>query len=86
MSYILYLNFLDVTDFSSLRISKDVLFSCLVLNEELMKFQGKRVFDPTDDLQLISTSKSMTIGSDKRVFESCDKLSFGQIQKERSKK
>ncbi|CAF4018963.1 unnamed protein product [Rotaria sp. Silwood1] len=75
----------DVTDLSSLRIPKNVSFSCLVLDEELMKFQGKRVFDPVDELQLISTSKSVTIALDKRVFESCDKLFCGKVQNERSK-
>ncbi len=66
------MNFLDVTDLSSLRIRKEVLLSCLVLDEKLMKFQGKRVFDPTDELQLASPPLNNT-RSDKRVFEPCDK-------------
>ncbi|CAF1244857.1 unnamed protein product [Rotaria sordida] len=63
----------NVTDLSSLRISEEVVSCCLVLNEELMKFQGKRVFDTSDEPQLISTSKNSTIKLDKRVFDSCDK-------------
>ncbi|CAF2877696.1 unnamed protein product [Rotaria sp. Silwood2] len=76
----------NVTDLLSLRIPKNMLLSCLVLDEELMKFQGKRVFDPADELHLISTSKGVTIGLDRRVFESCDKLFCGKVQNERSKK
>lgn len=86
MSYIQYLNFLDVSDLSSLRISKKVLLSCPVLDEELMKFQGKRVFDSADEAQLVSMAKSITTGSNKRVFESCDKLFSCKVRKERSKK
>jgi len=86
MSYILYLNFLDVSDLSSLKISKKLLLSCLTLDEQLIKFQGKRVFDAADEFQLIPISESATMRSDKRVFESCDKSLFSKAQKERSKK
>jgi len=65
MSNILYLNFLDVSDLSSIRITNQVLLSCLSLDEELMKFQGKRVFDPEDNLHLILVSESVTMGSKK---------------------
>jgi Flp pilus assembly protein protease CpaA len=86
MSNILYLNFLDVSDLSSIRIPNKLLLSCLVLDEEVMKFQGKRVFDPEDDLHLIQVSESVMMGSNKRVFESRDKSLFGKVQKEHSKK
>ena len=72
MSHILYLNISAVTDLASLQIRKEVLSSFPVLNEELMECQGKQVFDPSDDLQLNSASRS-----DKRVFNSCDKV-FGR--------
>jgi hypothetical protein len=71
------LNCLGVSDLSSLKIPKETLLSSRVLDEELMKFQEKRVFDPTDELQLTLTSQSVSTESDKRLF--------GKTQKERSK-
>jgi hypothetical protein len=79
------LNCLGVSDLSSLKIPKETLLSSRLLDEELMKFQEKRVFDPTDELQLTLTSQSVSTESDKRVFDSCDKRLFGKTQKERSK-
>jgi len=67
MSNILYLNFLDVSDLSSIRITNQVLLSCLSLDEELMKFQGKRVFDPEDDLHFIPVSESVVNQSELQI-------------------
>ncbi len=85
------MNCLGVSDLSSLKIPKEALLSSRVLDEELLKFQRKRVFDPTDELQLTSTSQSVSTESDKRVFDpcdkrvfdSCDKRLFGKAHKER---
>lgn len=60
---------------SSLRIPNQVLLSSLVLDEELNKFHGKRVFDPNDDCQLASPQSSSNKNDQtKRIFEPCDKL------------
>jgi len=60
---------------SSLQIRKEILLSSLILDDELMKFQGKRVFDPNDEDQLsLLSSSNKTDSSNKRIFESCDKL------------
>ncbi len=77
---------LDINDLASLRIPKQTFSSSRVLDEELMKFQGKRVFYSNDDLQLISQSKNMTATSNKRVFESCDKRFFSKVEKRMLKK
>ena len=77
-------NFLDIRDLSSLKIPNSVLISCLVLDEELMKCQEKRVFDPIDEFRLIPSSQSIPMGSGKQVFESCDKKFFSKRQKDHS--
>jgi len=84
MSFILYWKCLDITHLSSLQISKELLAFSLVLDEDLMKFKDKRIFNPTDEPQLMSISKSSTNGVDKRIFEPCDKQFFHKGKKTRS--
>lgn len=72
---------LDINDLASLRISKQILLSSLVLDEELMKFQGKCVFYPNDNLELMARSKNMCVPSGKRVFEYCDKQFISKVDK-----
>ncbi|CAF3190359.1 unnamed protein product, partial [Rotaria sp. Silwood2] len=69
----------NITNSASLKIKNDSLMTGLVLDEELLRCQEKRVFDPVDELKLYppSTFQKQT---EKIIFESCDK-SFKKIKK-----
>ncbi|CAF5130973.1 unnamed protein product, partial [Rotaria magnacalcarata] len=59
---------------ASLKITNESLMSSPVLDEELMKFQNKRVFDPVDEPKLCPTRTFFQKETEKRVFEPCDKV------------
>ncbi|CAM4836924.1 unnamed protein product, partial [Rotaria magnacalcarata] len=63
----------NVKDQLSLKISIKELRETIVLNEELMKFNLKRVFDPTDEPTLHVPTTGALIQSGKRIFDPRDK-------------
>ena len=56
-----------------MRIPNATFLSALILDEEVLKFQGKRVFSSVDELELICPGKTVTGESNRRIFESFDK-------------
>ncbi|CAF4439728.1 unnamed protein product, partial [Rotaria magnacalcarata] len=67
------ITYTNVKDQLSLKISIKELRETIVLNEELMKFNLKRVFDPTDEPTLHVPTTGALIQSGKRIFDPRDK-------------
>ncbi|CAF0755261.1 unnamed protein product [Didymodactylos carnosus] len=64
----------NLENHTSLTIPITLLVKATVLDEELMKFTFKRVFNAVDEPTLIAaTANSVTDNSRKRVFNPCDK-------------
>jgi hypothetical protein len=45
----------------------------MILQEELLKFNCKRIFNPTDELMLHTPAITLPNPSGKRIFNPCDK-------------
>ncbi len=64
---------LGIEDPVSLFIPMIQLTEAVILQEELLKYSCKRVFNPIDEPVLDATINTIGNSSGKRIFNSCDK-------------
>ena len=74
--HILFLT-LGIKDPTSLSIPMKQLKDAAILQEKLLKFSCKRIFNPIDEPELSTTTNIISNPCGKRIFNPCDKKTLG---------